>query len=279
MIVLDLFCGAGGFSLGFKEGNKMIGVDLWEVAGKTWTHNIQGEFILKDVMDLDLSTIGKVDILIGSPECKPFSIANRFRTLDFTYIEKFLEIKKELNPKWWVMENVPLAGFHGRKLGLIKPRYLFAREFGLPHHRKRLFAGNYPEPRKRHYKGVMVPTAVGRDIKDGWEPKRHKKMWKEYLNTPLAKVRGYYPNLKTKSQDIKNLQEYFGTEERYPTPEMYAHIMGFPEDYKFFGGKYEIYEQIGNAVCPPISKAIWEAIKNRNIQPRIEDWAKMLERK
>ena len=36
--------------------------------------------------------------------------------------------------------------------------------------------------------------------------------------------------------------------------------MGFPDDYLFFGTKKEQYIQIGNSVCPPVAKAIAEAI-------------------
>jgi len=37
MEVLDIFCGVGGFSLGFrKAGFEVIGADLSEVAGKTF---------------------------------------------------------------------------------------------------------------------------------------------------------------------------------------------------------------------------------------------------
>lgn len=38
-------------------------------------------------------------------------------------------------------------------------------------------------------------------------------------------------------------------------------IMGFPDDYIFLGNKGEQARQIGNAVCPPVARAIAEAIK------------------
>tara|TARA_Y100000310_G_C20601730_1_gene773391 strand:+ start:1107 stop:1232 length:126 start_codon:yes stop_codon:yes gene_type:complete len=37
--------------------------------------------------------------------------------------------------------------------------------------------------------------------------------------------------------------------------------MGFPEEYIFLGNDREKAKQIGNAVCPLVSKAIAEAIK------------------
>jgi DNA (cytosine-5)-methyltransferase 1 len=45
------------------------------------------------------------------------------------------------------------------------------------------------------------------------------------------------------------------------TVDFYAAIMGFPDWYVFSGTKTEQYEQVGNAVCYPIAREIWNAIK------------------
>jgi len=267
--ILDLFCGAGGFSLGFKEtGNQLIGVDTWEIAGETWEHNIQGEFILKDVRELDLSTIGKVDILIGSPPCQPFSKANiRGKTEDPEMVLRYLEIRDELNPEFWVMEEVPGVV----KTGLVKGRFFRACDFGLPHRRKRLFAGNYPEPVKKPYTGYVVPTPVCRDpllTHDGKEYVLDR--WDKFLDTPLASLRGIGQSkgYQTVKQDYKSFQEVAiklgllpeGEIEGF-SPQVLAFVMGFPLEYEFAGKKWEKYKQIGNAVCPPIARAIYKAIK------------------
>jgi len=121
MRILDLFCGAGGFSEGFRQvfpAAEFVGVDLWDVALQTYTWNIGGEVVKEKVEQLDLSTIGKVDVLIGSPPCQPFSFSNkRFRTLDTGHVEKYLAIRDQLAPKWWVMEEVPLVGSIGEEKG------------------------------------------------------------------------------------------------------------------------------------------------------------------
>jgi site-specific DNA-cytosine methylase len=39
-----------------------------------------------------------------------------------------------------------------------------------------------------------------------------------------------------------------------------SRIMGFPKDYVFVGTKFDRISQIGNAVCPPVAKAIGESI-------------------
>ena len=159
MKVLDLFCGAGGFSCGFlSKGNSFIGVDTWPIALETYRNNIKGEAIEVNVMDFDPTTVGRIDALIGSPPCQPYSTANRFGDHDPTLIKRYLEIRDISKPKWWVMEEVPGAA----KTGLIPEeyvKYLKACDFGLPHVRNRLYAGNYPEPKKRPCE--LPPTKVG----------------------------------------------------------------------------------------------------------------------
>ena len=70
MQVLDLFCGAGGFSEGFwKIGFKTIGVDIFKPVGKTYELITGNDFIKADLskefIDVDC------DIIVGGPPCKP----------------------------------------------------------------------------------------------------------------------------------------------------------------------------------------------------------------
>ena len=115
MRILDLFCGAGGFSLGFKQVFKdaeIIGVDLSRDACRTYQFNRVGQAIRADVRYLPIRPEpGLFDIIIGGPPCEPFSKLNRRRrgkdhplydlTLWFIYWCIVFQ------PKVWVMENVP----------------------------------------------------------------------------------------------------------------------------------------------------------------------------
>ena len=265
--VLDLFCGAGGFSCGFLDkGNSFIGIDTCTVALETYRNNIKGEIIECDALKVDFSSVGKVDILIGSPPCQPHSTANRYKDHDPSLIKRYMEALDELKPRWWVMEEVVGAV----KTGLIPRqyhRYLKACDFGLPHVRKRLFAGNYPEVVKNR----CIPS----------------------IKTPIAEMRGYYHGKEDKNRIIESIgmlptitsgagchcavagdrfklidaailidgkdpTKTFGD---IVTVEFCAKIMGFPGDYAFAGNKTQKYRQIGNAVCPPVARAIWEAIQ------------------
>ena len=82
--VLDLFCGAGGLSLGFKMANFDIvgGIDFDQEALDTHKLNFKDGFhFCGDISELDDEFVlenfdGKVDIVIGGPPCQGFSVAN-----------------------------------------------------------------------------------------------------------------------------------------------------------------------------------------------------------
>jgi site-specific DNA-cytosine methylase len=121
------------------------------------------------------------------------------------------------------------------------PRYLRAIDFGLLHERKRLFAGNYPT--------VNVEKCHSRPV----------------IDTPVAQIRGYGHGKESRKQISETARKLSGnngdTFEGTVTVEFCAWLMGFPARYVFAGTRNEQYIQIGHAVCPPVSKAIWQSIK------------------
>jgi len=276
-VIVDLFCGAGGFSCGFLDsGVKLIGVDNWGVALETYKDNIGGEVIERDILKFDPSTIGKVDVLIGSPPCQTHSNANKFKTHDPALIKRYMEIRDALRPKWWVMEEVTGAVATGI-IPLQYQRYLKACEFGLPHERDRLFAGNYPNVIKKGITRVVFPTPTagygensGLGMLGGTA---HFEMWKKILATPPKGD----PIAVRQVESIKA----FRRERNVPmsstagirasiTIEFCTWLMGFPADYRFHGTRSEQFKQIGNAVCPPVARAICEAIKSGREPPMVQ---------
>ena len=122
LTVLDLFCGSGGFSEGFrKAGYKIImGIDNWKPATHTFQLNFpKSKVLLKNIESLSDDEIKyllpSTDILIGSPPCQNFSTSNKFgkanKSIGISLINVFLKIvvikKEENNLKAWFMENVP----------------------------------------------------------------------------------------------------------------------------------------------------------------------------
>jgi len=124
LTVIDFFCGAGGFSEGFRQqGFEIInGYDHWRPAVNTYCHNFgQGKGILQDILDFEGSTelieqLPDTDVILGSPPCVSFSNSNKSgkadKSMGVKLTEIFLKIvavkKHQTNSKLkaWYMENV-----------------------------------------------------------------------------------------------------------------------------------------------------------------------------
>ena len=117
--VIDLFAGAGGLSLGFKQTGKVNIVAAAENnpnARKTYKRNFKLTRLYSDVKDIDYTelqnTIGPIDIVIGGPPCQGFSNANRQHntviSINNRLVKEYVRAICELKPKAFVMENVAM---------------------------------------------------------------------------------------------------------------------------------------------------------------------------
>lgn len=122
LIAADLFCGAGGLSLGFEDAGFQIAFanDLDEDCERTYVENNPGTTFIpgsiegvtaRDIFKRTGLGRGDIDILIGGPPCQGFSInaPNRDRRDARNYLfEHYGRLVLEgLRPKVVVMENVP----------------------------------------------------------------------------------------------------------------------------------------------------------------------------
>lgn len=151
MRVLDLFCGAGGLSLGFRKAKfHVTGVDINEAAKETFELNKIGKFISAD---LSKETIdGDYDIILGGPPCKPWANINTSRRSsyhpDYQLLARFFDHVLARKPPAFLMENVPTLRSRlilKRQLNRVREAgYTFASrsvkysQFGAPTIRRRL---------------------------------------------------------------------------------------------------------------------------------------------
>lgn len=163
--MIDLFCGAGGLSLGFSQEGFVTSLanDIQECCVDTYAHNHpetpRDHIVVGDIKDmvknLDELLAGRnVDIVIGGPPCQGFSMANRQRLIDDprNYLYKsYVEVVKKVHPIFFVMENVkgmlPVAEQvkeDFRNIGYsVECHVLNAKDFGVPQNRERLiYIGN-----------------------------------------------------------------------------------------------------------------------------------------
>lgn len=208
-IAVDLFAGAGGFSLGIEQAgfDVMVAVEHDPIHACTYCFN----FPLTRVLNIDATTVsanaiasavkhayklhhphasntwnGKIDLVFGGPPCQGFSIIGK-RSLDDqrnNLVFHFHRLVTALNPRYFVMENVPGMAF-GRCLPWLEQlqtkfvqagydvevQILDAAHFGVPQRRRRLFLigaqngvvpANLPHPQ---HKLVTVGDAIA-DLPD-----------------------------------------------------------------------------------------------------------------
>ena len=163
--VLDLFCGAGGLSEGFRQAgyNVVAGIDNDKEALITFSNNHpESEAVLADLggeIDFEKEPFKKlankkIDVIIGGPPCQGFSVAgNRIADDPRNILYKsYLKMIKHFRPKVIVLENVPtIMSLYGGKIGnaIISDfkelgynteiKLLVASDYGIPQKRRRVF--------------------------------------------------------------------------------------------------------------------------------------------
>ena len=126
-LLLDLFCGAGGASMGYHQaGFKVVGVD----------HEPQGrypfEFHQADAFEFPVDGF---DVIHASPPCQRFSVYHRNKKTNMNFPDLVAATRDHLiksGVKHYVIENVPGAP-------LMANLMLCGTTFGLDVRRHRLF--------------------------------------------------------------------------------------------------------------------------------------------
>ena len=162
--ILDLFCGAGGFSYGMHRNphfKTVVALDFNEKAANTFkmnmpeadviTGDITSDNIKKEIIKKSLEN--GVNMIIGGPPCQGFSMKGKKLGLEdprnYLFLE-YLHFVEELQPEVFVIENVKslLSTAGGwfkdeiltyiEKLGYkVSYGILNAKRFGVPQARER----------------------------------------------------------------------------------------------------------------------------------------------
>lgn len=171
--VIDLFSGAGGFSLAALncELNVIAAIELDKNASQTYQNNIvekrstNTKLYSEDILKIDAAAFrkelnlneGDLDLLVGGPPCQGFSTHRiNGKGVDDPrnqLLLRYFDFVKELKPKLFLVENVPgllwkrhesyleefsdLARQHGYKM--LDPVKLNAKNYGVPQNRQRVF--------------------------------------------------------------------------------------------------------------------------------------------
>lgn len=272
MRVLDLFCGAGGLSLGFRDaGFSVVGADINQYSAEIYSINNIGKFI-----EIDLagdSVAGTFDVVIGGPPCRPWSNINRQKRgllhQDYSLLERFFDHVFDLRPCAFLLENVPPLGsdekFSSLKKEATREGYsvdsqsLEYLDFGVATKRRRLFTVGFREF-GMNAKDFFIcleqvketPLTVGQAIKkyEGYAERDIPDHEWPHLKT-IHKYRDYYESGKFGWSKLEydgyapsfgNIMKTYILHPRagkrdFPLRVLSVRealaIMGFPEDFRF----------------------------------------------
>ena len=236
---IDLFCGAGGFSLGFKMAgfNCLGAIDNSKSAINTHKLNFQNSFSLcEDIEKVPPELFSKyinhknVDVIIGGPPCPTFSRVGqtKLQSLGINVSEdkrnilfkNFLEYVEYFQPDYFVMENVPnfITKYNGKiydeALEIIhnmKGNYkvsspvkvLNAVEYGVPQTRKRMFLIGHKTKLKYSY---PKPTHFYKENKNEFDLQKYVSV--EEAISDLPKITDNWKIDKVKYSKNKNISPF-----------------------------------------------------------------------
>jgi DNA (cytosine-5)-methyltransferase 1 len=289
------------------------GIDLWPIATAAYEANVGARTWCQPIEDVDpaevKNAVGKIDLLLASPECTNHSVAKgkaprceKSRRTAFQVIR----FAKTLKPRWIVVENVTsmrswdafdqwwneLAelGYH------LNDITLRSELFGVPQSRRRLFVvgdleGQPSIPKERNPERLATIGEVLENVREqghSWtaghldsrkraqptldridrafaELGRRKPFLVVYYGTDAA---GGWQPLDRPLRTITTLDRFAlvspngsGHTMRMLQPLELAIAMGFPSNYQWPEcTRRQKIKLIGNAVCPPVMKAVVKAL-------------------
>ena len=160
---IDLFCGIGGLSFGFKKAGIEIkaGIDIDKSCQYAFETNCKAKFISKDISDIKGAELDSLydknvtRVLVGCAPCQPFSSytykKDKKKDHRWQLLYEFTRLIKDVKPVIVSMENVPTLlkfkkapVFFNFVKSLRKEGYsvwhdvVYAPDYGIPQKRKRL---------------------------------------------------------------------------------------------------------------------------------------------
>lgn len=290
--VIDLFCGCGGLSKGFRQAgfDVLRGFDNWPIAVETYNSNLPEGAEQLDLSDVDTtiasldSWMTRADGIIGGPPCQDFSSAGKRvegERADLT--EKYAEIVVHYMPSFFLMENVPRAqkaGAFRRAISRmedagygITEQVINAMYCNVPQNRKRLITVGFLHAnqddsfRELLLEGLSEKPMTLRDyFGDSLNTNFIYRHPRSYARRAVFSVDDPSPTIRGVNRPIPN--GYPGhpgdaapvNESRPLTTEERARVQTF-EGYFWPGSKTDNEQMIGNAVPVKLAEFVGNAIR------------------
>lgn len=268
----------------------------WPLAVEVHARNHpETEHTCQDLHQCDWTRVPKCDLVLASPSCRTHSEASQPRRMSKDYdsdrntplavvaclevvrpracvVENVVKLRKwELYPEWCSML---------RKLGYTLAEHVVdASRLGVPQERERLFITAVRDPAPLLLRlPDLAPVPAGsirEDVARGWAPIEDSLGAKSVARIKLSAARhgdefvAHYVSddrghsldrplktITTKCQWAWIRRRRHGLERRMFTGREYARAMGFDDGYQLTGEVSNDCRLVGNAVCPPVMRAI-----------------------
>ena len=181
--MIDLFAGVGGLSLGFEMcGFKVVIANEFDqsIAEAYIKNRNEPNMIVDDIRNLPIEETfgkyrGKVDLIVGGPPCQGFSQKGQRKSIHdprnflFRY---YVDVVRAVQPKYFVMENVP--GLLTTEGGLFKREIMqLFSDLGYTVTADVLCAADYGVPQSRRRAFIIGKKSVWNPVQ---MPRKHEKI-------------------------------------------------------------------------------------------------------
>lgn len=298
MKAVDLFAGWGGFTLGAEQAGAEVvwAANHWPLAVDVHAANHpRATHACQDLRQADWTALPRFDLLLAAPACQGHSSASQPKRRKFHNALRatawaVIDCAEVTEPRALVVENVPRfrewklyrdwiaalsrLGYH------LTEHVVSATSYGVPQRRERLFLVGMRRARRVSLPNALQGEPAFADCIDwmapGWRWVRsaspgalariaagRARGLDKFLVQHVTGHRGvplHEPirTITTKDQWVLVVGDRY----RPLTLREYARAMGFPDGYKWPGGlaRATVVRGLGNAVCPPVGKAIVRAV-------------------